>query len=309
MATFDVPILLLMFNRPDHARQVFDRIRSIRPARLYVAVDGPRPNHPTDRANVARCLTLLDRIDWPCELVTLIRQENMGCGLAVSSAVTWFFGQVEMGIILEDDCLPDLSFFAYCRELLQQYEHNPSVMHIGGVNYQDGQQRGSGSYYFTKICHIWGWATWRRAWALYDFSLNNFPQFSRENTIRQALDSPDDQVHWHESFRKVHEGQLDTWDYQWVYAIWTHNALCALPNVNLVRNIGFDASATHTKARNLVVTEQPVASLSGIVHPGFVLEDKAATEYSLYKLFRPKTGWQKKIHRMQLRMRYRTWHI
>lgn len=306
---FDIPVLFILFNRPDHAGAVFARIREARPARLFVAIDGPRAHRPDDAEKIARCAALLQQIDWPCAVQTLIRPENLGCGRAVSSAITWFFGQVEMGIILEDDCVPTPDFFSYCRELLITHQHNPAVMHVGGVNLQHGQWRGAGSYYFTRICHIWGWATWRRAWNLYDFSMVNFPQFERENSIQTILTNPEDQAYWTNAFRSVAEQQFDTWDYQWVYAVWTNRGLGVLPNVNLVKNIGFDASATHTKAKDLKLGDWATGELRAIVHPTFVLEDFAATEYSSALLFRPKRGWEKKVDRMRLRLRHRTWHI
>jgi len=306
---FDTPILLIMFNRPDHAKQVFERIRSIRPKDLYIAVDGPRENHPTDRDRVAKCLDLLEGIDWDCNVHKLIRAKNLGCGKAVSSAITWFFDQVEMGIILEDDCLPDATFFTYCQELLATYKNDESVMHIGGVNYQDGALRGDGSYYFTKVCHIWGWATWRRAWQKYDFSIKNFDRFKETGAISNVLSHSEDQNYWLKAFESVYTHKVDTWDYQWVYTVWSHNGLCILPNHNLVSNIGFDEFATHTTSRNLLHSDKAVTPLTTIIHPTFRLEDKAATEYSFKTLFRTKSEWNKKVDRMKLRLRYRTWHI
>lgn len=305
----DIPILLVMFNRPAHARQVFEQIRAAKPTRLFVAIDGPRPERADDIANVAECAALLRQIDWSCELKTLIRTKNLGCGQAVSSAITWFFEQVEMGIILEDDCVPAPDFFPYCRELLLRHEHNPAVMHIGGVNLQDGNWRGVGSYYFTRICHVWGWATWRRAWHLYDFSMSSFPEFKRENAIQNILTMPEDQTYWLNTFQKVYDGQVDTWDYQWVYAVWTNRGLATLPNMNLIRNIGFDALATHTKSRDLRLGDKATGEVNEIIHPAFVLENHEATEYSSQMFFRPKHGWEKKVDRMKLRLRYRTWHI
>lgn len=306
---FDIPILFILFNRPDHAGVVFAQIRAAKPARLFVAIDGPRAHRADDPEKVAGCLDLLQQIDWPCDVQTLIRSENLGCGKAVSSAITWFFERVEMGIILEDDCVPTPDFFTYCRALLLRHEHNPAVMHIGGVNLQQGNWRGAGSYYFTRICHIWGWATWRRAWNLYDFAMGSFPQFKLENSIQNILTEPEDQAYWLRAFQNVHDRQLDTWDYQWVYAVWTNRGLAALPNVNLIRNIGFDETATHTKVRDLRLGDWATGELGTIVHPAFVLEDPAASEFSSRMFFRTKQGWEKKVDRMRLRLRYRTWNI
>lgn len=309
MKSFNIPILLLMFNRPLHSEKVFASISKIRPSKLYVAVDGPRINNSQDSEQIKRCLSLLDKINWPCELVTLVRDKNLGCGKAVSQAITWFFEQVEMGIILEDDCLPEESFYYFCEKLLMKYQYEYSVMHIGGSNYQNSKRWGNSSYYFTKICHVWGWATWRRAWAKYDFRMKNFQQFIDEKIIEQIFHSKEDQNYWTEAFRKVNDGTLDTWDYQWVYCIWTNNSLCISPNTNLVENIGFDEFATHTKKKNLQISKNKIGKIDEIIHPLFILENKGATEYSLKKLFRTYKGWKNKVHRMKLRLKFKTWHI
>jgi hypothetical protein len=283
--TFDIPVLLVLFNRPQHARKVLDCIRQAKPSQLFVAVDGPRLNHPTDAERVKECLALLDHIDWPCTVHRLVRTENMGCKLAVSSAITWFFEQVEMGIILEDDCIPDPTFFTYCREVLVRYQDEPTLMHIGGINLQNGRWHGDGSYYFSKICHIWGWATWRRAWNLYDVTMASYPAFKAQNKIADIFDDKRVQRFWTEGFDSVFDGSNDTWDYQWCYAIFIHSGLCTLPNVNLVSNIGFDLDATHTKFYDSKMANKPTKSLTDFRHPTFFIESQAATKHTLKRFF------------------------
>ncbi|KAA9353208.1 hypothetical protein [Larkinella humicola] len=282
----DIPVLFILFNRPRHARRVFDQIRLVQPLDLYVAIDGPRSDRPDDSKQIAECLALLDGIDWPCQVHRLVRNQNLGCKRAVSTAINWFFNQVEMGIILEDDCLPDVTFFSFCRENLLHHQHNPGVMHITGVNFQHGQWHGDGSYFYSKICHVWGWASWRRAWQHYDVEITTYPEFRRQKLVSTLFSDPKVQQYWTEAFDGVFNGQIDTWDYQWCYAIWIHYGLCICPNQNLISNIGFDQDATHTKTDAESTGNNPLQPLTELRHPQFFIENRQATEYSLNKFFR-----------------------
>ena len=168
---FQTPILFLIFNRPDTTKLVFESIKRIKPAKLYIAADGARKHKVGEDLLCKETRSIIDLIDWECEIKTLLRTENLGCKIAVSSAIDWFFENEEQGIILEDDCLPNESFFNFCEQLLNQFKENKEIMHISGNNFQDGITRGDGSFYFSKYNHIWGWATWKRAWKLYNVKL------------------------------------------------------------------------------------------------------------------------------------------
>ena len=170
---FDVPILFLVYNRPDTTATVFEEIRKQKPKQLFVAADGPRTDMPGDAEKCKNTRELvMNGIDWECETKTLFRDNNLGCGLAVSNAITWFFKNVEEGIILEDGTLPDQSFFTYCKVLLEKYRYDDKLKMISGNNFQQGKWRGDGSYYFSAYSHIWGWASWRRTWKEYDLKTN-----------------------------------------------------------------------------------------------------------------------------------------
>ncbi|RCR71062.1 hypothetical protein [Larkinella punicea] len=298
---FDIPVLFILFNRPYHARRVFERIREIQPRELFVSIDGPRPNHPTDAEQVAQCQALLDEIDWPCQVQQLIQEQNLGCKHAVSTAITWFFRQVEMGIILEDDCLPDPTFFTFCRENLWYHLNNTAIMHIGGINLQNGRQYGDGSYFYTKVCHVWGWASWRRAWEKYDVTMSSYPEFRSQKLISDIFTDPQVQEFWNDSFEGTYNGLINTWDFQWCYAIWTHNGLCINPNQNLISNIGFGGEATHTKANNETFANKPVYPLNEIIHPRFIIENRQATEYSLHHYFRKLTRIKQRVEDIKKR--------
>jgi len=292
------PILLIVFNRPSHARAVFEKVRQTRPARLYVAVDGPRKHRPEDAALVQETIGIYDNIDWPCEVRRLIRKENLGCKMAVSSAISWFFENEERGIILEDDCLPDASFFPYCDHLLEKYQDTDSIMHINGVNFQDGNWRGSGTYYFSKICHVWGWASWRRAWQKYDINMSGLEEFFSQKLYLSVLNYKDSLQYWQPSFLRTKEGLIDTWDYQWVFSVWKNNGMSITPNVNLISNIGFDEMATHTQKHDPRVSKKPLTALKGeIKDPLLMIPDYDGDQYSFDKLFSYKNDFVSKVKR------------
>ena len=237
---FNTPVLFLVFNRPDLTKRVFEQIRKIQPSSLFIAADGPRPDKPSEDKICAEVKDIiLSNIDWDCDVKTLFREQNLGCGKAVSQAITWFFENVEEGIILEDDCLPNLSFFCFCELMLKRFKHDHQIMHISGNNFQLSKI-GMQDYYLTKIPHIWGWATWKRAWNKYDFNLLAFDTNKKQRYF--LTDSID--KFWNDTFdfTKIN---LHTWDYQWVYTIFNNNALCIAPQNNLVLNIGFNKDGTH----------------------------------------------------------------
>ena len=298
-----VPILLVVFNRPDHTRQVLERLRQVRPDTLYIAIDGPRTNHKTDVINVLACKELVGEIDWPCAIHTLFRDENLGCRRAVSSAIDWFFQHVEQGIILEDDCLPDHTFFEFCRILLKKYEDETTIMHIGGTNLYGGLTWGVDSYFFSKIPHVWGWATWRRAWALYDVTMRDYPAFKDAAEIEKIVTYPPSRSYWKFSFRNTYSGIIDTWDYQWAFAIWKNQGLSIIPNQNLITNIGFGATATHT------VDDSEYANLPSIPidinnmsHPRLIALNAEALDYAFARFYLLPSWWGVKVSNLRKRV-------
>jgi hypothetical protein len=236
---FDTPILYLIFNRLDSTEITFSSISKIKPKKLFIAADGPRIGNEFDEINcrLVREFVLLN-INWDCEVQTLFRDNNLGCGKAVSSAITWFFSKVEQGIILEDDCLASNSFFYFCENLLDKYTNNNKITHIGGHNQQCGYIRNFSDYYFSKFSNIWGWATWKRAWDMYDFNEMNF---------KELLVHPESNLFPVSLISDLIKNNIDTWDIQWVYYNFINNNFSIIPNFNLVDNIGFNSYATHTK--------------------------------------------------------------
>ncbi|WP_170190187.1 glycosyltransferase, partial [Geitlerinema sp. P-1104] len=247
--TLQTPVILLIFNRPDTTRQVFEAIRQAQPPQLLVIADGPRPERPGEADQCAAARSIIDRVDWDCQVFKHYSDSNLGCRQRVSSGLTWAFNTVEEAIVLEDDCLPHPSFFRFCQELLEKYRDEPRVMSISGDNFQFGQRRTPYSYYFSRYNHIWGWASWRRAWQQYDLSMKAWPKLRSSDWLQNKLQHPQVAQYWSRIFDMAYQG-FDTWDYAWLFACWYHEGLIALPEVNLVSNIGFNDQATHTKAKS-----------------------------------------------------------
>lgn len=277
------PVLFLTFNRLDTTKKVFEVIKQVKPPKLYLASDGARLNKSGEKEVVESVRNfLLNNIDWQCEVKTLFREQNLGCGKAVSSAINWFFENEEMGIILEDDCLPSISFFRFCDELLIGYKDDERIMHISGDNFQDGISRGDGSYYFSQISHVWGWAAWRRAWKLYDFEMKSLNNFINYKIYKNIWKQNKVQKYWLKQFKNVSLGKIDTWDYQWNYCLIVNNGLSILPNINLVENIGFNSEATHTSNSKLKMPSANEIKFP-LTHSQIFVPDLEADTYTFNK--------------------------
>lgn len=240
-------LLFVVFNRPDTTARVFETIRAAKPPRLYVAADGPRAGRIGEEDRCSQVRQLATQVDWPCELFILFRETNLGCKIGVSSAINWFFEHEEQGIILEDDILAQPSFFDYCDEMLECYKKDTSVSMISGCNLVSKRLEFEDSYFFSRNVHIWGWATWRRAWMHYDINMSKWPEWRAKGALRQMLNGDIAvALFWENIFDQVHAGRIDTWDYQWVFTCFKEGGLDILPEHNLIDNLGFGPDATHT---------------------------------------------------------------
>ncbi|GAB2520400.1 hemolytic protein HlpA [Spirosoma aerophilum] len=292
----ETPVLLIMFNRSLQAMQVFERIRSVSPSKLYLAVDGPRSGNVSDIEETEKCRQIESLVDWPCTVQTLFRKENLGCRQAVSQAITWLFEHEEKGIILEDDCLPDLSFFGYCQVLLNRYVNEPKIMHVGGSNLYGDMRWNNDSFFFTNIPHIWGWATWRRAWKKYDITMSDYKIFEKSGGIERTIKNKNSQLFWKKSFGSLLKGEIDTWDYQWVFTIWNNNGLCIIPRENLITNIGFTQTATHTKENSVWANLQAVTiDAASMQYPEVIEINTVATQYAYSHFYQLPSWWHRKL--------------
>ncbi|TCC97561.1 nucleotide-diphospho-sugar transferase [Pedobacter hiemivivus] len=269
-------VLFLVFNRADTTSKVFQAIKEAEPKRLYVAADGPRNVDEFQKCKLVR--EIATNVTWDCELKVLFQEENLGCRVAVSNAINWFFEAEEQGIILEDDCLPSSSFFGFCSSLLEKYKDDDRIGHISGANFQNGIKRGESSYYFSRLPHIWGWASWRRAWNNYDVNMSSFASFKESDLENLASHAPYKET-WYKNLHDTYHGKIDTWDYQYSYFTIIHNYLSIAPNQNFIKNIGFGADATHTIGDHEFANLETV-EIDSIVHPYFFIPNVEADLYT-----------------------------
>ena len=272
------PVVYIIFNRPRHTRKTFEAIRAQRPSQLFIIADGPRTGHPTDEDRCREVLEIVAVIDWPCDVHRNYSEENLGCKQRIVSGLNWVFSQVETAVVLEDDCLPHSDFFSFCETLLDKYKDDERVWAITGCNFQEGRKRGDASYYFSKYMHVWGWATWRRAWKQNAPALSFWPEWKASRHWRNHTPDALERRYWTDRFDRMYRNEIDTWDYPWTACIWHHGGLIATPNVNLVTNIGNGPDGTHT---TVSVDQEglPVYPLGELTHPIKVQQDRRADRY------------------------------
>lgn len=268
------PVLLCVFNRPGQTRAAMDRLRAIRPAKLYLAADGPRRGHPTDGERCAEVRAIASNVDWPCQVRTLFRERNIGCKRSVGGGISWFFEHEEHGIILEDDIVADPSFFPYCTELLDRYRDDERIGIVSGCNFTSGKVTSDDSYLFVRNLNMWGWATWRRAWNLVDLDMSDWNDHRSAAFLRTLYGAPwATQQEWERHFDNTVNRNVDTWDYQVCYSLWRRGLLSIIPSVNLIDNDGMgDAAATHPSAAKAqwLIDSPPRPLMFPLRHPNEV---------------------------------------
>ena len=281
------PVAFIIFNRLDTTRRVFEEIAKARPSKLLVIADGPRANRLGEVEKCAQTRAVIDGVDWDCEVLTHFSEVNLGCKRRVSSGIDWVFEQVEEAIILEDDCLPDPTFFRFCQELLGRYRHDQRIGMISGDNFQFGNRRNDDSYYFSKYVHIWGWASWRDRWVnSYDVAMAKWPGIRDGAWLTDMVGNAREATYWTKILERVHRGEIDTWDYQWVFANWVEGRMTILPAVNMISNIGFDGNATHTTGVSELANLARYSLSFPLTHPLGVFRNTQADMFSEKRCFR-----------------------
>ena len=262
-------VVLLVFNRPEHTRIVANRVREARPRAVYVVADGPRPVNSTDEQLCADVRGVIGDIEWDCPVHTLYAENNMGLKARVSSGLDWVFDHEESAIILEDDCLPDPSFFPYATELLERYASDARIGIVSGNNFLRGHSIDDHSYYFSPDVRIWGWATWARVWK--DFSREGLNHQWSVEQARQAVARIQSSARRKSLIREAERAhRLNSWALPFVLHAQRQNYLSVVPRENLVTNIGFGAGSTHTKFESFTA-EVPTSSLQfPLIHPDTV---------------------------------------
>lgn len=276
MGKFATPILLIGYRRSLTTRQVIDSLRTIQPKLLFFAVNAPNPDSPEDEVLCADVKKLAAEIDWECSIESLFRKEHLSAKESITTAISWFFQHVDKGIILEDDCVCDPSFFHLAEDLLIRYEADSRVMQIGATNFGP-EPKSNDSYSYSGYAYIWGWATWKRAWAQMDLSLESFDEYMVKEVLSKRFSRLSDRSYWYQLFKYLKSGNLDTWDGQWNLTIFRSNGLCIVPRVNLVKNVGFGAHSTNTTSEADAFANLLSSSLSfPLSHPiGMVIDHEA----------------------------------
>jgi hypothetical protein len=295
----DTPVVLLVFNRPEETRRVLEQIRRVQPRHLLVVADGPRANRPDDATRCAEVRQVItEGVDWPCTMSAACADENLGCARRVSSGLDWVFLHAESAIILEDDCVPDESFFPYAAELLERYRDHPRIAQIAGCSFQPAGAPHRASYFFSRYPHCWGWATWRDRWRWYDHAMSGWKETRGAEWLPEAVEHKGERRRWAAQFDAVVEGRIDSWAYRWTAAMWRRGALSITPSENLVTNIGFGPTATHTRTAAPGAAVPLARTTFPLVHPTTVARDAAADDYTSRLLFRPPTKLAKARHRV-----------
>lgn len=280
------PVVLIMFNRPELTRMTLAAIGKVKPPKLFVISDGPRASREDDKILVKACRDLIRSIDWPCEVKEIFANSNMGCRDRIASGLAEVFESVDRAIILEDDCLPNESFFYFTQELLERYKDEPSVGLIGGTALLDFDGEVSSSYFFSKYPKIWGWATWARVWKSYDSEIPRWPNLRETSILRDNLHTRKGVATWRQNLNLVFLRKIDTWDYQLVLNLWQNKQLSVIPKNNLVSNLGFGGEATHTLDASSPFSALPTKEMEWpIRHPTSVSANEQADRFSELKLF------------------------
>jgi hypothetical protein len=275
--SYSVPsVLLLVFNRPDTTRKAISALREIRPKKLFIAADGPRKNS-SDKHKCKEVREILKNIDWDCKVERLYRNVNLGAGVAVPKAISWFLSKAGEGIILEDDCIPNESFFRFTAVMLDKYRQQDEVMVIKGDNFLPTQIWKDNGYFFSKyLCPPWGWATWDRAWKKYDGHLKDWPVVRQEGQLNANYKTIWERLYWETHFDALYTKQLkDIWDYQWQYSVWKNNGKIVAPGVNLIENIGMGLDGTHVNLSKGRLSPKAIE-----MSEPFVLQDENYSEFA-----------------------------
>ena len=256
-------ILLIIFNRPDTTQVVFDVIKKAKPNKLYIADDAPRSNYENDKILCDQAKKITEVIDWDCNVKRLYQNKNIGCSLGPQAAFNWFFLHEKEGIILEDDCVPDLSFFNFASQMLEEFRNNKKIISINGSNLGFELKNGD-SYFFSRYMNMWGWATWADRANAIDYQLNSWKTEKNHLIylhIKMRNSFFDFDINWYRYWQHkfdltVSQKNITWWDWQWIWHQTKYNMLSIIPSVNLVSNIGFNENATHTKE-----TQNPASNL------------------------------------------------
>lgn len=189
------------------------------------------------------------------------------------------FNQEERAIILEDDTMPSDSFFSYCRTLLERYADDERIMSITGYNRRTTWKENEAEYHFSHYPCSWGWATWNRAWKLYDPHMEQWGSEFIKERVKDCLGHNavefQTRQRWYDQLSAKSSDEIDSWDSQWAFAHHIHSGMSIFPSKNLVTNIGFGSEATHTTDTSSPDAGRQTFEINKeITHPNHVTVDR-----------------------------------
>ena len=297
------PVLLITFNRPDYTIQVFEKIRQAKVKKLYISNDGPREGNIEDQKAREEIKKIIDSIDWDCEIHTLFQEKNLGCGWGPATAISWAFEKEDRLIILEDDCVPALAFFAYCNQLLERYKDDTRIWLISGDNFNEEAVTTKHSYFFSRYGHSWGWATWKRCWKEMDMYMTKWPLILEQDLFKSAFRTDKEAKFFEKKLNRIYNDPKSTshiWDFQFSFTLRSNNAISIVPSRNLVSNIGY--VGTHSKSKGYYNNRAVDENFSIRSHPDFILCDVNYDDYHFKHHWNRKTPIFKRIIRKIKRM-------
>jgi hypothetical protein len=292
----NTPIAFIVFNRPDTTLKVFEAIKKIKPRKLYVIADGPRESVPRERERCQATRAILDSIDWDCQVFKNYSEQNMGCGVRVSSGLSWAFENEDRLIILEDDTVPSEAFFFYCEELLEKYLFDTRIFTICGSNFFTERGLDDDSYLFSQYGNPWGWATWKRVWQHYDYSMKKWPLFRDKGLMASVFKTVEESRRFTPMFDEFYQAPKNIWTIQGAFMIWSNGALSIIPAKNLVTNIG--NVGDHTSETGFFHFHKVGNNFRIEKHPDFIFANRYYDEYIFQKQWKLKKGISKIIDRI-----------
>ena len=285
MNQFNIPITYFIFNRPELTKKSFSIIKRQKPKNLMIVADGPRKNVFDDKKKCKECRLIVSQVDWPCKVLTNYSDINLGMKKRNITGLNWAFSKENELIVLEDDNLPKDDFFKFVKELMPLYRNNKKVFQITGVNWQDNQSIGDGSYYFSKYNNIWGWASWKRSWKKYDENISKWPEYKKSDKWKKKCPDKIEREYWEKLFDNYYSNEINSWAYAWLFAAFYNNSLTITPNVNLVQNEGIYGDGTH-KFKNKKKLIKPLKSIKfPLKHPNKIEQNVEGDNYTFNSIF------------------------
>ena len=303
------PVIFFIFNRPELTKQVWEAITRAKPKKLYICADGPRKDKPDDIEKIRATRQCVERVDWPCEIHRWYANENLGCNQSFVKNLDQLFEVEDRVIVLEDDTLPSESFFPFCDVLLEKYKDESTIFHITGSNLNWDLLRPASDYYFSRYALPWGWATWKRAWRLYDSNMQGWKNIEIKEAVLNSFKNQVEKVFWNNIFDNAYRkiGDADAYDYVWKFSIWAHDGLSIIPSVNLVKNIGFGENSTHTKNINPShIVPLRNLNLISLKHPKNQVPNgiRDARTFRIYCLYEEARPWKRLYNFLKIKGGY-----